>query len=106
MARVQIDLVDMKSLVVTKGGKSYRYVLSFIDVFSRYVVLRALSDKTATAVADQLKDVFAIIGTPKILQCDQGTEFKWSVRLVMACFNVRIINSRPYHPESQGKVVF
>ena len=61
MERVQIDLVDMKSLVVTKGGKSYRYVLSIMDVFSRYVVLRALSDKTATAVADQLKDVFAII---------------------------------------------
>ena len=53
MERVQIDLVDMKSLVVTKGGKSYRYVLSIMDVFSRYVVLRALSDKTATAVADQ-----------------------------------------------------
>ena len=35
--------------------------------------------------------MFAIIGTPKILQCDQGTEFKGSVRLLMACLNVRII---------------
>ena len=71
-----------------------------MDVFSRYVVLRALSDKTANAVADQLKDVFSVIGTPKILQCDRGTEFKGSVRLLMACCKVRIINCRLYHPES------
>ena len=76
MERVQIDLVDMKSPLVTNRGQSSRYVLSIMEVFNGYVVLRALLDKTASAVADQLGDVLAIIGTPKILPCDQGTNFK------------------------------
>ena len=105
MERVQIDLVDMKSLLVAKGGSNYRYVLTIMDVFSRYLVLRPLCQKTANTVADQLRDVFAILGTPKILQCDQGTEFKGTFRLLMSFFNVKVITSSPYHPESQGKVL-
>ena len=37
MDRHQIDLVDMKSMIVKEGSKSYRYVLSVLGVFSRFV---------------------------------------------------------------------
>ena len=44
--RHQIDLMDMgEKGPVTANGISYRDVLSVMDVFSRFVWLRALSDK-------------------------------------------------------------
>ena len=38
MAMVEADLVDMAKYAETRGGKTYRYVLSILDVFSRYVM--------------------------------------------------------------------
>ena len=37
MDRIQIDLVDRSKSPSTVNGKTYRYILSVIDNFSRYV---------------------------------------------------------------------
>ena len=52
----QIDLADMRSMAVSTNGTQYNYVLSVLDVFSRYLWLRPLSGKNSAEVLKNLKD--------------------------------------------------
>ena len=54
MERHQIDRVDMRNNRVLVSGIRYRYVMSILDVVSRYLWLCALSDKST--VAKELKN--------------------------------------------------
>ena len=107
MNRIQMDIVDMtQNPVQISDDKIYRYVLVVLDVFSRFIFLRPLQSKSSTEVASVVMQIFSDVGPPKIIQTDQGTEFKGVVEQVMNKLKVKIIHSRPYHPQSQGKVVF
>ena len=44
----QIDLVDMRSISIAKDGVEHNYILSLLDVFSRFLELRLLSTKIST----------------------------------------------------------
>ena len=101
--RWQIDLMDMKSDQILKNGETYKYILSVVDVFSRFVILRPLTGKSSSKVARELERIFAEHGTPSIIQTDQGTEFKGKVKKMLKSNNIKMIKSRPYHPQSQGK---
>ncbi len=47
-----IDLVDMgEKLVIQWQGKKVRYVLSYLDEFSHYILLELLESKHAKGVA-------------------------------------------------------
>ena len=54
----QIDLADMRSMAVSTKGTQYNYVLSVLDVFSRYLWLRPLSGKNSAEVLKNLKEIF------------------------------------------------
>ena len=102
--RIQIDLMSMEDIPIINEGKEYRWILSIIDVFSRYLVLRPLHSKDTAIVAAELLQVFADFGTPAIIQTDRGSEFQGSVVTVAQQLNVKIIRSSVKHPQSQGKV--
>ena len=102
--RIQIDLMSMEDVPIISEGKTYRWILSIIDVFSRYLVLRPLYSKDTAIVAAELLQTFADFGTPKIIQTDRGSEFQGSVVVVAKQLNVKIIRSSVKHPQSQGKV--
>ena len=104
MQRNQIDLVDMKEETVSYLGVHYRWILSVQDIFSRFLWLRALPSKKSSVVAEHLKLIYREHGTPKILQCDNGGEFGGNTKKLCRIIGVKIINSRAYHPQSQGKV--
>lgn len=56
--RHQVDLMDLgKRGSVEFKGIVYRYVLSVMDVFSRFIWLRPLASKTSKAVAAELKAI-------------------------------------------------
>ena len=74
--RNQIDIVDMSSMVYKHDGNTYRYMLSIMDVFSRYIWLRPLKTKEAREVAHTAKCIFMEWGTPCRVQNDQVNEFK------------------------------
>ena len=101
--RIQVDLIDMRREIVRSGKRDYRYILSVIDVFSRYVFLRPLKRKKSKYVAKELKKLFSVHGYPKILQSDRGTEFKGQVLSLLKKHGTKVITSRAYHPQSQGK---
>ena len=52
--RIQIDLMSMTDVPVVVDGKCYQWDLSCMDVFSRYLVLKALHSKDTAIVAEQL----------------------------------------------------
>ena len=69
----QADLVDMQSLSELNDG--YKYLLTCIDVFSKYAWAIPLKDKTGLSVLNALKEIFKE-RTPEKLQTDDGTEFR------------------------------
>lgn len=102
--RVQIDLINMKRQHVVKDGCTYKYILTVVDVFSRFTFLRALKSKSAKEVANSLQNIFLEHGYPAIVQCDNGPEFRGCVEKVLKEKRVKVVKGRPYHPQSQGKV--
>ena len=103
--RHQVDLMGMgEEGKVQVGNKSYRYILSVLDVFSRFVWLKAIQTKHSFIIAAKLKEIYQEHGSPRVVQSDQGSEFKGAVTQLCRDMNIKTIYSRPYHPQSQGKV--
>ena len=55
-------------------------------------------------MSKELQELYCEVGPPKVLQCDNGGEFKQAVEQLCRKLEVKIIRSSPYHPQSQGKV--
>ena len=106
MGRHQVDLVELCNIPVEYEGKTYLYVLSVIDVFSRFLWLRPLTDKTSLSVSMELRNIYFEYawGCPKVIQCDRGIEFKGYVNHLCQLMGTKMIRSRPRHPQSQGKL--
>ena len=94
----------MKGESVEYRGTTYRYIITIQDVFSRFLWLRPIRRKTSRSVAYEIKQIYREHGAPRILQCDNGGEFRGAVLSAVKHIGVKIINSRAYHPQSQGKV--
>ena len=70
----QADLVDMQAL--KKDNDGYRFLLTVIDVLSKYAWVVPLKDKTGKSLVDAFDAVFKKEGrVPKRLQTDAGKEF-------------------------------
>lgn len=69
----QCDLIDM--IKYNKYNKGYKYLLTVIDVFSKYAWAKPIKDKSAKAVASAMKEVFTLGRRPNNLQSDLGSEF-------------------------------
>ena len=64
-------------------GSDYKYILTGIDVASRYKIARPMRTKKAKDVAFLLKHIYENdkipLTYPKVFQCDNGSEFKADV---------------------------
>lgn len=70
----QADLVEMQEHSVVNKG--YRYLLTVIDIFSKYAWAKPLLDKTGLTVVKAFKEIFDDSKThPSKLQTDFGREF-------------------------------
>lgn len=71
----QMDLLDFQKYKRENSG--FTFILLVIDVFSKFVWLRPLKDKTGPEVAKALRDIIRScpFGAPKNLQSDEGKEF-------------------------------
>jgi len=78
-SRAQIDLIDMQKF---KSPQNHNrgFLFVYIDVFSKYVYVRAITEKTALKNEEALKDILATnyVKTgeyPRLIQSDNGKEF-------------------------------
>ena len=70
----QADLVDVQAL--NKDNDGYRFLLTVIDVLSKYAWVVPLKDKTGKSLVDAFDAVFKKDGrVPERLQTDAGKEF-------------------------------
>lgn len=70
----QIDLVEMNYEI--KENRKFKYILTVIDVFSKFAWAKKLLNKTASSVADALENIFTQSERiPKNIQTDDGSEF-------------------------------
>lgn len=72
----QADLNELFPFEKENNGN--KYILTVIDVFSRYAYARGLKNKTATSVINAFKSIFKENNgkQPKYLHTDQGKEFE------------------------------
>lgn len=88
----QADLCDLVD--VQRWNQGYRYILTVIDILSRYGWARPLKSKKGPEVAAALQSIFDADGRiPLRLQTDQGKEFYNShVREVLTRHNVELFS--------------
>ena len=73
-------------------GNKYKYILSGIDVTSRYKVVSPLRTKQAADTANMIADIYKVgpLTYPKIFHCDNGSEFKGEVTRLLEKHEVKI----------------
>ena len=74
-------------------GNTYKYILTGIDVASRYKVARPRKTKKSSDVAFVLEAIYkkgGVFKYPKVFQCDNGSEFKNEVTKLLEKHNVDI----------------
>ena len=94
-----IDLAG--KLPTTPRGNTFLLVM--VDVCTRFCILRPIKDKKASTIVQQMIEVFCLMGIPRIVGSDGGTEFcNELMDLFMECagINKRVIT--PYHPQANG----
>ena len=100
--RAQIDLIDIKAL----GVNECLYILNYQDNLTKFCILKPLPDKHLS-IKQSLMEIFNLLGTPKLLHCDNGGEFRGKHLLeYFKTFwpDMKIIRGKPYNPRSQGSV--
>lgn len=70
----QADLIEMKQY--SSQNKDYKYILTVIDIFSKFAWARAVKSKTGEEVTSAMKSIFdSSSRIPKNMHTDQGKEF-------------------------------
>ena len=76
------------------------------DHLTKFVILNSLKSKTAEEVAQNLVNIFTLIGAPCVLQSDNGREFSNKIieSLKYLWPELKIVHGKPRHSQSQGSV--
>ena len=98
---IQLDT----SVHLPESPDGHRALLVIIDVFTGFVILRAVRSTSAEIVARELWEVICLFGVPKIIQSDNGVEFVNQVmRALLRLTGVEHRLIAPYNPRADGKV--
>ena len=98
LERVSVDLTDMHA-----GIYGYRYVLTVIDHYSRFVNFYKLKTKSAQEVSRQFSDFIKNYGPPKSVIADNGTEFTATVfKELCENYGIKLNFTIPYHPQGNS----
>ncbi|RCN44980.1 integrase core domain protein [Ancylostoma caninum] len=100
----RIHSVVIGPLPLTLDGN--KYILVFIDSFSKYIVAEPLPDQKANTTAQTFITRFVSrFGLPETIVTDQGTNYMSDTfRSLLRNLHVNHKTSTPYHHESNGQV--
>ena len=97
---VTIDLWDAGVL----SGRGHKYVLTVLDVFSKFAFAIPIKNKKATTIASKLhKHIFSIFGSPERLHSDNGLEFCNAILEEVCKFKgISKSHTTSYHPQGNS----
>ena len=73
------------------------------DVFSKYFLVRKLSNSTSAAVCAELATIVIELGLPHIIRTDNGPCYNSKeFQQFLQCYNITHNTSSPHHPRSNG----
>jgi transposase InsO family protein len=100
-AIVHLDLVG--PLPPSRG---YRYLLTAIDRFSRWIECAPLEDMTAPTVARAFGEIWiSRFGSPEKVITDQGRQFESALfRECAALYGIQLARTTAYHPACNGMI--
>lgn len=82
-----------------------KYVLVFIDYFSRYMELKFLQSISSESIIGAMKEIFCRLGFPKYLRTDNGRQYISTVFEKYCDTNgITLIRTPPYWPQANGEV--
>uniref|UniRef100_A0A8R1EXY8 RNA-directed DNA polymerase n=1 Tax=Caenorhabditis japonica TaxID=281687 RepID=A0A8R1EXY8_CAEJA len=99
---VALDLLDLG-----RSSTGNRYILTIIDLFSRYAGAIAISDKSAETVARAFLENWMLKEgrIPKAVLTDQGLEFaNATFEKIAKMSNIQLIRTKGYHSRMNGAV--
>ena len=88
----EIRLAENKDL--SRFNNQYRYWLVCIDVYSRYVWVELLKEKSGKNTANKFEKILKSDGPPQKIQCDEEREFQTirkELKNIISQFFTRII---------------
>ena len=84
---------------------NYKYILDIVDHFSKWYYGYLLKSKKCEEILKYIEMFCELFGAPKILQTDNGGEFKNNTLQNFCIENdIKLIHSSPYHPQTNGAV--
>lgn len=95
LEQVQIDLVDLRH----EPDGQYKWLLHIRHHFSKFTSLYALKSKQCIEVASHIAQWIGCFGPLRILQCDNGKEFKGVLLILPKQHGIKLINGRPQNPQ-------
>ncbi len=99
----QIDLIDMDYL--ERQNDHYKYILNCVDIYSRYCFLRGMRNKEANTIMETLDEIMETTGQrPRIIQTDQGSEFKGVFDEYLKDNDIKHIFNHSYSPNQNTYV--
>ena len=101
-SHLSLDIV----VISTPSSSRRKYILTCIDIFSRYAITRATKNMRASTVVEFLEErVFLVFDLPKAILTDQGTQFKSELfKEVLQILNVRQKMTSGYRPTCNSHV--
>lgn len=97
----QMDLLFMPN------DKGFKYILVIVDVFSRFTEAEPLKNKNSIDVLRTTKKIYKrskFLDYPKLIQVDEGTEFKGEFKKFMNNKNILIRYGKPGRHRQQAVV--
>lgn len=98
--RMAVDLIDLHS-----SSQGYRYCLTVIDHYSRFLKIYPLRHKNTSTVATKFMEHLNTFGIPQVLITDNGGEFTGAEFRVL-CQHAGITQgfTLPYHPRGNSVI--
>ncbi|XP_068757966.1 uncharacterized protein [Montipora capricornis] len=98
--RAAIDLVGPISPPSEEG---HRYILTLVDISTRYPEAVPLKNIDTETVAEALVDIFSRLGVPEEILSDLGTQFVSDcMKEVTGLLSIKQFTTTPYHPMCNG----
>lgn len=72
----KVNQIHQMDLLIITEDQGYKYILTVVDIASRYKSARPLKNKQANTVLEAAKDIYKKMKLPEIIQSDGGSEFK------------------------------